>query len=93
MKIFKLTLLILAIAALINFVRSGETFHIARTLPFAAGADQPPLYEFAGIAMLGITLWGFFRLVRRNSARTNPPPHRHAAEHDHDHRLFHDRRR
>ena len=68
-RIVYLTLVILIAAALINFARGGEGFHIAKVLPFASG-ETPGIYDWAGIAIVLITLWGIQRLRRNRNSST-----------------------
>ena len=55
-------LTILLIAGLANWVRQGDSFHIARALPFCSGRP-PGLYDLAGIVMILILLAGLRRLL------------------------------
>ncbi len=66
MKTVKLCLTIVIAAVVINFLRDGRLFHIAKVLPFASGPDTVPLYDWAGVIMLGIFAWGLYRLNRRD---------------------------
>ncbi len=68
MKPVKLCLTILIAAVIINFLRDGRMFHIAKILPFASGRDAVPLYDWAGVIVLCIFAWGLYRL-RRNYRR------------------------
>ena len=53
----------LVTAALILWVREGATFPIVHVLPFCGG-HAPGIYDLAAVIMLGITLWGIWRLFR-----------------------------
>ena len=64
MKAVKLCLTIVIAAVVINFIRAGRTFHIAKVLPFAGGPETIPLYDWAGAIMLCIFAWGLYRLKR-----------------------------
>jgi hypothetical protein len=64
MKAIKLCLIIVIAAVVINFLRDGRLFHIAKTLPFAGGPERISQYDWAGVIMLIIFLWGLHRLKR-----------------------------
>jgi len=66
MKPIKLCLTILIAAVVINFLREGRLLHIAKVLPFANGRDTVPLYDWAGVIMLGIFAGGLYRLKHTN---------------------------
>ncbi len=68
MKPIKLCLIILIAAVVINFFRDGRLFHIAKSLPFAGGNERISQYDWAGVIMLVIFVWGLYRL-RRNRRR------------------------
>ena len=68
-RIIYLTLLVLIAASLINFIRAGNAFHIAKVLPFASG-KPPGLYDWAGIVMILITITGT-RALRRGRDDSN----------------------
>jgi hypothetical protein len=63
-KPVKLCLTILIAAVVINFLRDGRTFHIAKVLPFASGRDTVPLYDWGGVILLCLFAWGLYRLNR-----------------------------
>jgi hypothetical protein len=64
-KLVMLILILVLAAALINWVRSGDsTWHIAQSLPLLGGY-APDMYNLGGAAMLLITLWGLRRLRRQ----------------------------
>ena len=62
MKAIRLCIILLIGATIINFLRDGRMFHIARTLPFAGGSETINIYDWAGVAVLIILAWGFYRL-------------------------------
>jgi hypothetical protein len=62
MRPIKLCLTILIAAVVINFLREGRMFHIAKVLPFASGRDSAPLYDWASVIILGLFAWGLYRL-------------------------------
>lgn len=66
MKKIQVLLLILIFAGLINFVREGRTFHMAKVLPFCDGQPIHAEYAVAGILFLGLILWGIGRINRNN---------------------------
>jgi len=64
MKAIKLCLIIFISAIVINFIRSGQTFHIAKTLPFSNSSEEIDIYDWACVAALVIIAWGLYRLKR-----------------------------
>ena len=66
MRIIRLVLIILICAIVINFIRNGRMFHIAKSLPFANNPENIGIYDWAGVAVLVILAWGLYRL-KRNS--------------------------
>lgn len=64
MKAAKIILVVLGIAALINFIRAGAHFSLPRVLPFAGGFP-PSFYDVAAIALILLLFWGLARLQRR----------------------------
>ena len=64
MKAIRLCLIIVISAVVINFLRSGRLFHIAKTLPFSNAPEKVGIYDLAGVVMLIICIWGFYRLKR-----------------------------
>lgn len=66
MKKIQAVLLMLIIAGLINFVRAGRNFHIAKSLPFCDGEPVNGEYAVAGVILLGLVLWGIGRINRNN---------------------------
>jgi hypothetical protein len=65
MNAIRLCLILFIGAVVINFLRDGATFHIAKTLPFANGPEPIDLYDYAGVAALAILAWGLYRLNRK----------------------------
>ena len=65
-RIIQIVLVVLVGAGLINFARSGKTFHLAKTLPFCDGLPVNPQYAVAGVIMLCILVWGLGRLNRKD---------------------------
>ena len=63
MRALKITIVLLITLTVIAFIRAGDNFHIARVLPFCDGDIN--LYDWAGLIMAGIFLWGLYRLRRR----------------------------
>ncbi len=68
MRLFWIVVVVLVIACFINFVRTGETFHIAEVLPFGGG-HEAGLYDLASFIVIGLGLWGYGRLRRMRSDR------------------------
>lgn len=66
MKAIKICLIILVGAVVINFFRSDRTFHIAKSLPFSNSHERVGMYDWAGVAALGIIAWGIYRLNRKS---------------------------
>ena len=64
MKAIKLVLIIFVSALIINFIRNGRAFHIAKALPFANGPEKIGLYDWACVVVLVILVWGFYRIKR-----------------------------
>lgn len=63
MKIIKLTVIVLLTFTALSFVKSGKSFNIVQALPFADG-DPVNIYHWGSLAILLITLWGYFRMNR-----------------------------
>ena len=66
MRLIQLTLILLIAAAVFLFVTNGEIFHISRVLPLCSGNRIDTPYEVGGLVMLGLFLWGLYRLNRNN---------------------------
>ena len=66
MKAIKICLIILISAIVINFIRSGQTFHISKSLPFSNGSERIDMYDWACVAVLVILAWGIYRLKRND---------------------------
>ncbi len=66
MRIIKLALILFISAVVINFIRNGRTFHIAKALPFSNAPEKISIYDWACVAVLVILMWGFYRLKRNN---------------------------
>ena len=64
MRIIKLVLILFISALVINFVRNGRTFHIAKALPFSNAPERISIYDWACVAVLAILVWGFYRIKR-----------------------------
>jgi len=64
MKAIKLALILLISALVINFIRNGRTFHIAKSLPFSNAPERIGIYDWACVAVLVILAWGLYRLKR-----------------------------
>ena len=65
MRALKITIVLLITITLIAFIRAGDSFHIARVLPFCDGAPVN-IYHWAGLVMAAIFLWGLYRLRHRS---------------------------
>ncbi len=66
MKLIQLTVILLIAAAVFSFMTNGEIFHLSRVLPFCSGRGIETPYEIGGLVMLGLFLWGLYRLKRNN---------------------------
>ena len=66
MKAIKLTLIIFISALVINFIRNGRTFHIAKSLPFSNAPERIGIYDWACVVVLLILAWGLYRIIRNN---------------------------
>ena len=42
-------------------------FHLAKILPFANRHDNVDFYDWAGVIVLAIFVWGLYRLARNNN--------------------------
>ena len=65
-KTIQIMLIVLIAAVFINFLRDGQSYHIAKVLPFCDGRPVDPMYGFAGIIMILILMWGIHRVNRNN---------------------------
>jgi hypothetical protein len=65
MRAIRLCIILLLGAIVINFLREGRLFHIARTLPFAGG-ETINIYDWAGVAVLVILAWGLYRIKHKD---------------------------
>jgi hypothetical protein len=68
MKVFKITLVVIILASVINAVRVGADFPILQSLPLLGG-PRPLKYEVVGLVILCITAWVCRRLRKRGSRR------------------------
>ena len=66
MKLIQLTLILLIAAAVFLFITDGDTFHLSRVLPFCSGDGLETPYEVGGVVMLGLFLWGLYRLKQND---------------------------
>ena len=74
MTALKITIILLITIMVIAFIRAaGDSFHIASVLPFRDG--DVDLYDWAGLAMAGIFLWGLYRLRRRDEDDSDQRTH------------------
>ena len=68
MKIAKLMLIIVLGAAIVLWIRAGEDFHIATTVPLLGGYE-PGGYDVAGVILGVIAYIGWRRLNRIDGDR------------------------
>lgn len=66
MRAIKLAVILFISALVINFIRNGRAFHIAKSLPFSNTPERIGIYDWACVAVLVILAWGLYRL-KRNS--------------------------
>ncbi len=66
MKLIKVILIILIAAVALNFIKTGQQFHIAKLLPFADRDFNVDIYDYAGLAAIAIFVWGLLRLNRKD---------------------------
>lgn len=69
MKAVKITIILLIAAGVWGFITNDSFFHIAKALPFCHGKDINPLYEVAGLVIVGLFFWGLYRLNRNKDRR------------------------
>jgi hypothetical protein len=70
MKAAKVILVVLVVGALIGWVRQENSVgHIVRCLPFCGG-HKPAIYDFGGLVLLGLVLWGLSRLKNAGKGGT-----------------------
>ena len=65
MKTIGVVLTIVVIAGIVTWVRQGDTFHIARALPFCSGRP-PGIYDVAGLVLIVLVARGLCRLYGRD---------------------------
>lgn len=63
MKAIKITLVLLATAAVLHFLKAEEDIDIRKSLPFLDG-EPPNVYHVAALAVILIFVWGLIRLGR-----------------------------
>lgn len=68
MRLFKIVLVTLLLAAIVNWVRQGRGFTILESLPIVGG-HEPGRYDVAAIIMILIALWGIARTARADDER------------------------
>jgi len=61
-----ITLILITCFSIVEWVRAGDTFHIAHAFPFLGGHDPGRLYDIAGLILLLITINGIRRIWRRD---------------------------
>ena len=71
MRVIKITLILLVASSVFAFVKSGMSFHIAKVLPFCSGNPIQGGYELGGLAIIGLFIWGLYRLNRNNREDNN----------------------
>jgi hypothetical protein len=68
MRIVWTVLIVVLIAALICWVRSGSAFNVVQALPLLGG-HPPGIFDLGAFVMILITIWGVRRLTRNRSDR------------------------
>ena len=66
MKAIKFFLILFITAVVVNFIRGGQAFHIAKALPFSNGSERIGMYDWACVVVIIIFAYGIYRL-KRNS--------------------------
>jgi len=62
MRLIQVVLILSVAVLLFLYVNDGRVYHIARTFPFNSRLPTEWGYEFAGLAILALFLWGWCRL-------------------------------
>ena len=68
MKLFRLVLALGVIVVLINWVRGPAEFSVLETLPYVErrhDLGSPSSYDPSSLALVCISLWGLFRLMKK----------------------------
>jgi len=65
MKTAVIIFIILLTTGFIGYLRGGDSFHLARILPFCGGF-KPGFYDAAAIILLLMIPWGLYRLRMRD---------------------------
>ena len=65
MKAIQILVVLLLTFTLLNFIRAGADFHIAKIIPFCDG-EPVSIYHWAGLIVAVIFCWGLIRLFRRD---------------------------
>ena len=65
MRAIKITIILFITVTAIAFVRAGDSFHLAKVLPFCDG-EPVNIFHGAGLVMAAIFLWGLYRMRRRD---------------------------
>ena len=71
MRIAKIALIVIITAALINFVRQGDTFPLPRVLPCCDGLPLSPIHFLAGAVLIFLMPWWGLRRLNRSTDETN----------------------
>ena len=67
MKLIRIAVVLLVAGTVLLFVTGGKIFHIAKALPFCSGNPIDWSYELGGLVLLGLFLWGLYRIRRNNN--------------------------
>jgi len=67
MKAAKLTILLIVILVLLNWMRGDYDHSLPEVLPFLGGKDPSRVYDGSALIVILITLIGLARLRKRNN--------------------------
>ncbi len=67
-KAVKIIVVLIIALALLAFLRSGHSFDVRSIIPFMGGAEIS-LYDWSGLFLSGLVVWGLLRLNRDRSGR------------------------
>jgi len=68
MKAFKIVMIVLVAAVVLNLIRGRESFPLPHVLPLAGGFS-PGMYDIGGLGMILLCIWGLLRVSRLGRPR------------------------
>ena len=71
MKTTKIVMTLVICYLLIQWARQGFDFALPQVLPFMGGHEPSWLYDTAGVLMILIGIWGWWRLSRKDEDETH----------------------